>query len=77
MAYTEKTSSCSLFIFRLLARLCQRDGLGLLPCRWGGKKGKFVRELLEGVEAFRFLIYRKNYHFFSCLPRQKFFKTFL
>lgn len=27
---------------------------------WGGKKRKFVRELLQGVEAFCFLIYRKK-----------------
>lgn len=32
----------------------------LLPYWWGGKKGKIVRGLLQGVEAFCFLIYRKK-----------------
>lgn len=44
---------------------------------WGDKKGKFVRQLLQRVEAFCFLIYGKKKSFFSYLPRQKLFKAFL
>lgn len=36
---------------------------------WGGKKGKFVRELLQGVEAFCFLIYRKKIIIFQLFPK--------